>query len=39
MLSTPASNLVEVTRLQDYRFIPMDLQGGRGDIVNKDMPR
>lgn len=39
ILSTPPPELVEVKPLQGYRFIPMDLQGGRGDIVNKDMPR
>jgi hypothetical protein len=25
--------------LPNYRFVPMDLLGKRGDIVNKDMPR
>lgn len=39
MLTTPAAELVEVRPLPNYRFVAMDLLGGRGDIINKDMPR
>jgi len=39
MLTTPATELVEVRRLTNYRFIAHDLLGNRGDIINKDMPR
>jgi len=39
MLTTPSSELLDVRPLPNYRFVPMDLLGRRGDIVNKDMPR
>jgi len=39
MLTTPASQLVEVRRLPDYRFVANDLFGNRGDVINKDMSR
>lgn len=39
MLTTPPSALLDVRPLPNYRFVPMDLFGGRGDIVNKDMSR
>lgn len=39
MLSTPPTELVDVRLLPNYRFVFMDMFGGRGDIVNKDMPR
>lgn len=39
MLTTPPSALLDIRPLPNYRFVPMDLFGGRGDIVNKDMPR
>jgi formylmethanofuran dehydrogenase subunit E len=39
MLTTPPSVLLDVRPLPNYRFVPMDLLGKRGDIVNKDMPR
>ena len=39
MLTTPPSELLDVRPLPNYRFVPMDLLGRRGDIVNKDMPR
>lgn len=39
MLTTPSSALVDVRSLPSYRFVPMDLFGGRGDIINKNMPR
>lgn len=39
MLTTPPSILLDVRPLPNYRFVPMDLLGTRGDIVNKNMPR
>lgn len=39
MLTTPPTALVDVRPLPKYRFVPIDLFGGRGDTVNKDMPR
>jgi formylmethanofuran dehydrogenase subunit E len=39
MLTTPPSALVDVRPLPNYRFLAMDLLGGRGDIMNKDVPR
>ncbi len=39
MLTAPPSALLDVRSLPNYRFVPMDLFGGRGDILNKDMPR
>lgn len=39
MLTTTPSALLDVRPLPNYRFVPMDLLGRRGDIVNKDMPR
>jgi formylmethanofuran dehydrogenase subunit E len=39
MLTTPPSALVDMRPLPNYRFVPMDLLGTRGDIVNKNMPR
>ena len=39
MLTMPPSELLDVRQLPNYRFVPMDLFGGRGDIINKDMLR
>ena len=39
MLTTPPSALLDVHTLPNYRLVPMDLLGRRGDIINKDMPR
>lgn len=39
LLSTPLAALVDVRALPNYRFVPIDLFGGRGDILNKDVPR
>jgi formylmethanofuran dehydrogenase subunit E len=39
MLTTPTSALLDVRSLPGYRFVPMDLFGRRGDIINKNMPR
>jgi formylmethanofuran dehydrogenase subunit E len=39
LLATPASDLLEIKELPGFKFTAIDLFGGRGDIVNKDMPR
>lgn len=39
MLTTSPSALLDLRPLTNYRFVPMDLFGRRGDIINKDMPR
>ncbi|HLO32977.1 MAG TPA: formylmethanofuran dehydrogenase subunit E family protein [Anaerolineales bacterium] len=39
LLTAPADELLEITRLNDYRFNFTDMFGDRGDIINKDMPR
>lgn len=39
MLSTPPADLVDIRPLPNYRFVFLDMFGGRGDVVNKDMPR
>ena len=39
LLNTPPADVLEIKRLEQYRFVPNDLCGKRGDFVNKDMPR
>ena len=39
LLTTPPADLLEIKDLPGYKFTAVDLFGGRGDIVNKDMPR
>jgi formylmethanofuran dehydrogenase subunit E len=39
VLNTPPETLLDIRPLQGYKFVPLDLFGGRGDIVNKNMPR
>ena len=39
LLTTPPADLLEIKELPGYKFTAVDLFGGRGDIVNKDMPR
>ena len=39
LLTTPAEELLEIARLNDYKFNFTDMFGDRGDIINKDMPR
>jgi len=39
LLTTPPDELLEVTRLNDYKFNFTDMFGDRGDIINKHMPR
>jgi formylmethanofuran dehydrogenase subunit E len=39
LLNTPASDILEIQRLEGYKFVPNDLFGERGDVINKGMPR
>ena len=39
LLNTPPGKVLEIKQLENYRFVPIDLFGNRGDIINKDMPR
>jgi formylmethanofuran dehydrogenase subunit E len=39
LLTAPLEELLEITRLNDYKFNFTDMFGDRGDIINKDMPR
>jgi formylmethanofuran dehydrogenase subunit E len=39
LLNARAEDVVDVQRLEAYRFVPNDSFGKRGDVINKDMPR
>lgn len=39
MLNTPPGDLLEIKSLKNYRFVPVDMFGNRGDVINKNMPR
>jgi formylmethanofuran dehydrogenase subunit E len=39
LLNTHPEEVLEIRKLANYRFVPADLFGNRGDIINKDMPR
>jgi formylmethanofuran dehydrogenase subunit E len=39
LLNTPASDFLEIERLEGFRFVPNDLFGERGDVINKEIPR
>lgn len=39
LLSNPPEQLLEIKKLENYKFNFCDLFGNRGDIINKDMPR
>lgn len=39
LLTTAPADLLEIKPLQNYRFVPADMFGNRGDVINKDMPR
>lgn len=39
LLTTPPADLLVIKKLENYRFVPLDLMGNRGDVINKDMPR
>ncbi|OPY08613.1 MAG: FmdE, Molybdenum formylmethanofuran dehydrogenase operon [Syntrophus sp. PtaB.Bin001] len=39
LLNTPPDEILTIKSLPEYRFAFNDMFGGRGDIVNKNMPR
>jgi hypothetical protein len=39
LLSTPPEQLLDIKKLEKYKFNFSDLFGNRGDVINKDMPR
>jgi formylmethanofuran dehydrogenase subunit E len=39
LLSTPPDELLNIEKLENFKFQFADLFGNRGDVVNKDMPR
>ena len=39
LLTTPPDKLLDIEKLEGYKFQFADLFGMRGDIINKDMPR
>lgn len=39
LLTSRAADVVDVRRLDGYRFVPSDAAGERGDVTNKDFPR
>jgi formylmethanofuran dehydrogenase subunit E len=39
LLNTPPSELLEIRKLENYQFVPIDLFGERTDVLNKNMPR
>jgi formylmethanofuran dehydrogenase subunit E len=39
LLSTPQDELLNIEKLEKFKFQFNDLFGNRGDVVNKDMPR
>lgn len=39
LLTTPPEQLLNIEKLEGYKFQFADLFGNRGDIINKDMPR
>jgi len=39
LLTAPPEELLEIKRLNDYKFTFTDMFGDRGDVINKDMPR
>ncbi|UCF82521.1 MAG: formylmethanofuran dehydrogenase subunit E family protein [Desulfobacteraceae bacterium] len=39
LLTTPAEQLLDIEKLENYKFSVSDMFGNRGDIINKDMPR
>jgi formylmethanofuran dehydrogenase subunit E len=39
LLITPPEQILDIKKLENYKFNFADLFGNRGDIINKDMPR
>ncbi len=39
LLSTAPADLLEIRPINNYHFVPVDMFGNRGDVINKNMPR
>jgi formylmethanofuran dehydrogenase subunit E len=39
LLNTPPEEILTIKLLPEYKFVFSDMFGGRGDIINKNMPR
>ena len=39
LLNTEPAGILDIKLLAHYKFVPIDLFGGRGDVINKAMPR
>lgn len=39
LLNTNPDEVLDIKKLENFRFVPTDLLGNRGDVINKDMPR
>ena len=39
LLTTPPNELLNIEKLENYKFQSTDLFGNRGDVINKEMPR
>ncbi len=39
LLATPPEELLDIEKIEDYKFNFSDMFGNRGDIINKNMPR
>ncbi|MGZ8915379.1 MAG: hypothetical protein ACXW1Z_20015 [Methylobacter sp.] len=39
LLNTAPAEILDIKLLAHYKFVPIDLFGGRGDVINKAMPR
>jgi len=39
LLNTPPTEILEIKKLENYQFVPIDLFGERTDIINKNIPR
>lgn len=39
LLNTAPAEILDIKPLAHYKFVPIDLFGGRGDVINKAVPR
>lgn len=39
LLNTAPAEILDINPLAHYKFVPIDLFGGRGDVINKTVPR
>ncbi len=39
LLNTAPADILDIRPLAHYKFVPIDLFGGRGDVINKAVPR